>query len=163
MKSQQFENLLGKNISKLSKIIGEEFENELFDSSFYYIKNESIKKNLYGMQYNSITVLTNEKDNIKSISIHFDKTINKYFYESFIEDYNKPNNILVIEASETTSEGFLEGKPFNQKLRKNNIQLREGKFDENPLFIVWTKEDYEVKFFFRYNNNSSEVTYRLLH
>ena len=82
---------------------------------------------------------------------------------SIVKVYNKPNNILVIEASETTSEGFLEGKSFNQKLRKNNIQLREGKFDENPLFIVWTKEDYEVKFFFRYNNNSSEVTYRLLH
>ncbi|WP_418639611.1 hypothetical protein [Winogradskyella sp.] len=158
-----FENLLGKHILTVEEKIGKNFENTLSDKNFYYIQNELIKKELYAMPYNCLTILTNENDTVQSISVHFREVINRQFYDSFNKDYGKPNSILVIENRKTISKTITKDKNGNiiQSLRKGEFDLREGNFEEKPLYIIWKKEDYQIKAFLRHKQNMSELTFSL--
>ncbi|MFC4634632.1 hypothetical protein ACFO3O_11975, partial [Dokdonia ponticola] len=49
-----------------------------------------------------------------------------------------------------------------QHLAKNTFDLREGTFEEKPLWIVWEKEGYEIKAHLRHKNNRSEITFKLI-
>ncbi len=158
-----FEKLLGQDISIVEDSIGGEFGNTLFHKSFYYITDESIKKSFYGMSYNMMTILTNEKDIVESISIHFSSVINRQFYDEFLGAYGKPDNIQVIENRQLESESVKkddDGKII-ETLRKSTFDLREGTFEEKPLYIIWKKENYEIKAFLRHKQNISEITFSL--
>ncbi|WP_103069105.1 hypothetical protein [Aquimarina sediminis] len=159
----KFEQLLGKPLSVFEKTIGNDFENRLHGKSFYYIPNEHIEKNFFNMTYNIITILKNEKEVVQSISIHFPKTINRKFYDLFVEEYGKPNNIQVIKGQEFVSESHLKDKngKILQTARKGNFDLVEGTFDEKPLFIIWKKENFYVQAFLRHEQNISEITFSL--
>ncbi|WP_299883746.1 hypothetical protein [uncultured Lacinutrix sp.] len=160
MEFEKFEHILGKAISVVKKAIGKEFVNELFGSDFYYTY-DFVSRDLYGTKYNSLTILTDEKDAIQSVTIHFQNIINRKFYESFVKEYGEPNIIQVIDKREIISESKLEDNNFSQHLTKSNITLREGSFEENPLFIIWRKETFQIKAFLRHKQNISEITFSI--
>jgi len=160
MDNTEFENLLGEHISVAEEFLGDDFENTLLSKGFYYIPDEFIKKDFYGMQYNCITLQTNEEDIVQSVTIHLRKVINRQFFDSFIKRYGEPNYILVIENRQIISESVDYGDDdFKQNLRKSTFELREGSFEEDPLYIIWKKGHYSVKAFLRHNQNISEVTF----
>ena len=157
----EFEKVLGKHISIAEEVIGTDFENKLFGKSYYYLADELIKKNFCGMRYNMLTIITNEKDTVQSITVHFQKVIDRQFYDVFVEKYGKPDNIQIIENRQVESEDVIKddnGK-IVESLRKSTLSLREGRFEEKPLYIIWKKEIFEVKVFLKHEQNISEVTF----
>lgn len=157
----EFEELLGKHISNVEKTIGSDFEKNNFEKIkiSFYSNSQYFNIDFYGIFCNHLTIQTNEKDIVQSISIHFREVITREFYDSFIQQYGEPNNIQVIENRRTVSESFGEG--FYQHLRKSTFDLREGTFDENPLYIIWEKEHFQIKAFLRHKMNISEITFSI--
>lgn len=160
-----FESLLGKHFSYVKDVTRRdfkknEFEKDGFIINFYSNKN-SIEKDFYGMTYNYMTFQTTDKDTIQSVSIHFNKVLNRQFYDSFILKYGEPKSILVIDDREVESETILKDKngKITQRLRKSKIELKEGSFEDEPLFIIWEKEAFNIKAFIRQKQNISEITF----
>ncbi|MBO3100316.1 hypothetical protein [Gelidibacter pelagius] len=161
-KNIEFEFLLGKPVSKFSETIGNDFENKLFKNNFYYIPDDTSKKNFCEMDYNCLSILTDEIDNVQSITIHFREIISIHSYNLLIKKYGKPNNILIAENKQVISESISEDVDFRQHLTKSNFDLKEGTFEENPLYIIWLKENYQIKAFLRYKQKTSEITFSVL-
>lgn len=158
----EFEKLLGKHVSVFEETIGDDFENKLFGNSFYYISDEFNKKYYSDMQYHNLTISTNQNHIVESISIHFPKVIDRQFYDSFIEKYGEPNKTQVIDKRHVINEGsYTTGELKIQKLSKSELEMREGTFDEKPLFIIWEKEHFYIQAFLRHKQNISEITFSL--
>lgn len=165
MKDMNFEELLGKPFSVVEVVIGTDFRNNEnlklktnFYSSINYVEND-----YYGMPNHHITILVDEKDAVKSITVHFRKVIDHEFYYLFIKDYGEPNHIQIIENRQILSESFTKddnGEIINH-LKKSTFDLREGAFEEKPLYIIWEKENFQIKAFIRHKQNISEVTFSL--
>ncbi|VXB26759.1 conserved hypothetical protein [Flavobacterium sp. 9AF] len=77
-----------------------------------------------------------------------------------IEIYGNPNQIKVIEKREEISRHISTDETFRQEMTQNIIELREGSFEENPLYIIWEKEDFTITIFSRYKNGISEITFK---
>lgn len=167
MNSIQFENLLGKHISVAEAVTGYNFKDcnfniENSDNKHYRIDSNSIEiREFYGMLYKILFIQTDKNDTVQSITVHFHKLIDRQFYESFNEVYGEPSSILVVEKRIVISEGYAEDDTnFNQYLRKSDLELREGSFDEGPLYIIWKREGYQAKALLR-QQNMSDITFSL--
>lgn len=163
MQCSRFEKLLGNHISIAVKAIGNDFENKLYAKSFYYIPNGFIKKDFHGMSYNMITILPNEKNIVQSISIHFEQLISLQLYNSLIEKYGIPDSIQIIKDKQLESESIIKddnGK-ISEILRKSNFDLKEGSFEDKPLYIIWRKENFKIVAFQRHKQNISEIIFSL--
>jgi len=159
MDFKEFETLLGKPISFSEETMGNDFKNDIFRKDFYYISNEFVKKNFYNMSYNCFSIQIDSKNNLKSITIYFNEMINNEFYKSFIKVYGNPNSIQVIENR--NYEGEWVDVEDGHKVRRATFKLREGSFEEKPLFILWNKKEYQIKAFLRHKSNISELTFRI--
>ena len=159
MEFNDFENLLGKHISNATNILDNDFENKLFEKNFYYLKDENINKSLNDMFFRSLIIMTNEKENIESVTIHFTKIINSNFYNQLTKTYGNPNEIKVIEKREEVSQNLMEDNTFIQQVKKYNLELRDGTFEENPLFINWIKSNFNVKVFQKVKQKTSDLTF----
>ncbi|GAB1858750.1 hypothetical protein MHTCC0001_35900 [Flavobacteriaceae bacterium MHTCC 0001] len=104
---------------------------------------------------------TNEKETIRSISILFSKVISRQFYDKFIENYGEPNHTYIIENRKEIIEEPEEENDFARNAKKFEGDLREGSFDENPLYIIWEKENYTIRAFLRHEQNISEITFKV--
>ena len=160
MKCTDYESLLGKHITNTEDILGSDFDNKLFEKYFYYVKDENIKKNLYGIDYNSISILTDKNEIVESVTIHFLSTINKDVYDQLILKYGLRNEIKVIEKKVIVSENKINNEVFSQEIKKSNVELRNGSFEENPLYIIWHKDNFEIIIFTRHNMGISEITFK---
>jgi len=159
MEFKDFEFLLGKHVSTTTNIIGNEFENKLFENSFYYIKSEDLEKKLYEMQFKAITVLSNEDEIIKSVTIHFSKIVTKDFYNQLINEYGFPNEIKVIKKRKKISSEILNDEIFSQNMTKSNIELIDGTFEDEPLFIIWKDKDLKITIFFKRKQSVCDITF----
>lgn len=169
-----FEDLLGKHISFTEKVTGFDFEET--DVKFHNSENRhySIKsklddslfevRNLYGIPYKFLFIQTDKNDKVQSITIYAHKLINRKIYEDFNQIYGKPISILVVEKRTVLSENSGEDEMygFKQYLRKSELELREGTFEENPLYIIWKNEQYMIKALLKDNQNISEITFSLI-
>lgn len=169
-----FEDLLGKHISVAEKITGHDFEETSVNLDNFETKHYSIKsnlddslfeiRNLCGMPYKFLFIQTDKNDTVQSITIYFHRLINRAFYDAFNEVYAKPSSILVIEKRTVLSENNGEDQTygFKQYLRKSELELREGTFDENPLYIIWEKEKFMIRALLMHNQETSEITFSLI-
>lgn len=158
----EFENILGKPISDFREVIGNDFENKHFSGiDFFHISDGCLKKDYYGMPYSSVSVLVDENDRLRSITIHFRGVISRKSYDLFVENYGLPNNILIVENRQIISEGTYTSDNFTQHLVERSFELREGEFEENPLYIIWKKGHFQIKAFLRHKQNISEITFSI--
>ncbi|WP_346880773.1 hypothetical protein [uncultured Algibacter sp.] len=159
----KFEELLGKHVSKFEDSIGIDFENTLFQKSFYYISDEFTKKHFYGMEYNMVDIITNEDQKVQSISVLFRKVIDSQFYNAFIVNYGEPDHIQVVLNKKEIKEDYPKenNNDFTRNAKKYEIELKEGSFNEKPLYIIWKKDNYEIKAFLRHKQNMSEITFSI--
>lgn len=159
----EFERLLEKPFSEVENVIEGSFRDSSYKSSKYilYFNHEYSNCNFFGMTSNFLSVFADKKNVVQSISIHFGSVIDRPFYNSFIEKYGKPDHIQIIENKQLESESFLKddnGKII-QTARKGTFDLREGTFEEKPLYIIWKKDGFQIKAFLRHEQNISEVTF----
>jgi len=158
MMTDNFERLLGSKISNANAILDCVFE-DIFPDKKYYATRIKEERSLYGINYNVITLTTDDKKNIESITIDLKDVVNDDFYNLFIADYGKPNSILIVEKEIVLSETEETNSSFNQKMRKVELKLREGQFNEGPLLMIWKKKDYEIKILIRHDRNTSDITF----
>lgn len=158
MKYKEFDQLLGKHISVANEFCNCTFENNNLEGEIYV--SQYFNREYHGISFSFITIVINEKDIIQSVTIHFQEIINRQFYDSFIQDYGTPDNILIIDNKQIISETISkdEKEAITQNLKKSNLELREGTFEENPLYIIWKKEGYKISAFLR-QQNMSEITF----
>lgn len=154
----EFQGLIGKHISTVDHILANEFDNKLFGENIYYTRSGNIKK-YYGMPYNILSIKTNKQNIVESVTIHINEVINKSFYDLFILDYGKPNTIQIIDNLGIKNESFNFKNGFIQHLKKGDFKTKEGKFEENPLFILWKNNTFQIKIFFKHQENKSEIIF----
>ena len=162
MDNIEFEKLLGEPILIFEKALNNDFEKSVNIKDLYQIKEDSALKNFYGTSYKAITIQKGESDEVRAITLIFNEVLSRQFYDSFNAQYGKPNNIQIKGDEKIISDsGSLakEKTPFGQKLIKRTYDLKEGAFEDNPLFIIWKKENYIIKAFFGYEQNMSTITF----
>jgi hypothetical protein len=159
MNFENFETLLGKNISAFKDNHGNEFENKLFGKNFFYTKNENINKSLVNMKFNAMTILTNEEDRIRSIAIHFYGNITQEFYSELINTYGLPDEIKVIKERVEISSDIIDDENFIQQVKKNRIEITDGTFDEKPIFITWVKNDFSINIIFKHKQKTFDIVF----
>jgi len=158
---KEFETLIGKEITIANQILLDEgFEHINFLEINSYTLGDDFKF-FYGMPYKIISIMTDNKNTITSITIHLLEVIDSDFYNAFILDYGNPNTVQVVDKPEFIGEWKKLDKEFNSRGRKVSLIMKEGTFEENPLFMLWNKEDYSIKAFLRHEQNISEITFRV--
>lgn len=154
------EKLLGQNISVLKNVIGDNFKNELFGDNFYYIKDDKSSLYLNNKSFKTLSVLKDENNNIETITIHFLGIINRGFYDKLIAEYGIPNEIKVIHKRTEVSRNNLNDDNLNQSVTKNDIELIDGAFEDNPLFINWNKKSFVIQVFFKHKQGICDITFK---
>lgn len=155
----RFEVLLGKSIAFAESSIGDEFTSELFRANFYYLDKDSGYRLFYGSKYNCLSFQKNKVKAVHSVTVYLLEVLNIKTFDLLKEEYGEPDHIWVVEKTILISESFDDSKDFQQYLIKREHDLREGAFDEKPLFIIWNKGVFEIKLFFRYEQNVSQVSF----
>ena len=162
-----FEQFIKKDISVIENIIELNFElknSDINNSNIkFYTAHNFEDHDFYTFPSRYISVTTEDDyKTVKSITILFQGVINRSFYDAFTAQYGKPDHILIAENRQLTEEGTIKNDTGKWEAKKYTIDLREGTFEENPLYIVWKKEDYQIKAYLRPEQNMSEITFSLL-
>ncbi|WP_452600771.1 hypothetical protein [Pontimicrobium sp. MEBiC06410] len=167
MNKIEFEKLLGESISVFEKTIGNDFKkNPAMDFNsieveFYSLKDWNITKDLYGMPYRSLQVKKDKNNKIETIYISFNSIISRDFFDLFNAQYGKPNSIQIIAKRTLEQESI--NKNENGEIRSNSkkysLDLKEGSFDEKPLYITWKKDDYEIKALLIHKEGRSKIIF----
>tara|TARA_B100000929_G_C15504885_1_gene418544 strand:+ start:808 stop:1311 length:504 start_codon:yes stop_codon:yes gene_type:complete len=162
MDNIDFEMLLDKHISVFEQTIGGDYENLLFQKNFYYAQDLSKAKFIHGVQYSTVSVSLDEDERIKSITTQFREIIDSNFIKKIISKYGDPKNVLIIKNKQSESETLLKNENgiITQRLIKSNYDLVEGNLNEKPVYIIWNNKNIELKLFFRYEQNISELTFK---
>lgn len=161
----EFEKLLGKHLYDVKKVIDVDFKKNNFEKVKigFYSNKEYLNISYFGMISHHITLLSNDKEMVTSISVHFRKIIDRPFYDSFVREYGSPSSIQIIKKRQIESEIVLknDSSKVDQTLRKGTVDLSEGSFEDKPLFIIWKKESYQIKAFLRHEQNISEIIFSI--
>jgi hypothetical protein len=162
MKTQNsFEYFINKDIQEVSTFFDCKLQSNLLNKNLYDI-NLKEKRTFYNFTYQFVTIITDEKDKLTSFSIKFQNTIDGVFYNFFVIDYGKPNKTLIEKGRKLFSESkskIDESNTFHQELKQYTSILEEANFDDNPKYIFWDKESYQIKISIFYEWNSSEITF----
>ncbi len=156
----QFETFLGKPLTLIEKTIGHNLITKKFGDELFY---SSIEKKLIGQgEFNSmpirqITVISNDQNIVQSISIYFTEVIEEGFLNAFIQNYGYPSDILSMDKKTVVSESIHEGG----ELRKSEGNLITSTFQDKPLFIVWKKDQYQIKALLKHDQGTSMVTFSM--
>ena len=162
MNFEKFENFLGRDITYVDNmLLGEGFECENIIGLRIYTSFRS--KRFYNTPYNMISIITDENEIVSNVNVHFLRIIDNNFYDSFILDYGIPDKIQVVDKPKqiggwTKSDGK---EKIEHKVRRVILKTREGEFEENPLFMIWKKKDYEIKTLTKENQNRSEIIFSI--
>jgi len=164
MNFKEFENLIGKDISTANYILATDFDNKALGGNLYF-SNSDVSNYFYGMPYKVISIKTNDMGVIEAITIVFLGVIDRSFYDTFILDYGEPNTIQVIDGRDDigkwTKPDVKEEGDIEQSVRKVTLIMKEGKFEDNPLFMIWNKKRYQIRTLLKYEQNMSEITFRI--
>lgn len=115
------------------------------------------------MSFNRLQIIFDDNQIIHELSTAFPVIVDTFFYNKMITHYGYPNTIQVIdkinEAKE--SENNIKNKDdFHQILKKHFITTKEGKFEDKPFWVLWKKENYDIKLMFYYKQNATQLTFR---
>ena len=162
MEYPQCELLLEKDLAVAKKMFNVDFEITPYGNkggNNLYHNSDTLIKNYFGIPYRLISIYADENEVIKEVKILFPQNISRDFYDAFNEEYGRPDHIHVIENRKVISESTQQDGDSTETLRKSSFDLREGTFEENPLFIIWKKDGYEIKAFMRHKQNMSEISF----
>lgn len=156
-----FENFIDKDIQEVAKLLKCNLEINLLNKNLYDI-NLKEERTFYDFTYQYISIIIDEKNKVISFSIKLKNVIDGVFYNPFVNDYGKPNKALVEKGRKLFLESkskVEESKTFQQELKHYTSVLEETSFEDNPKFILWDKENYQIKITIHYEFNVSEITF----
>ena len=156
----EYQDLIGKNISVIHQVLGNDFEYDSSNHNLYFKADESYKY-FYGMPCSYI-IISNKNYVVDSITFYFNEIISKTFYDSFVRDFGRPNTIQVVEKTEILDSGVNdEDQRFAQYLEKRFLTTREGSFEEKPIYMIWKNKKFQIKILQRYSQNITEIVFRV--
>lgn len=173
MDYNKFEELLGQHISVAEAATGYTFHQTNNNSAYKFrYRHYSIEssqedsaleiKDFYGVFYRFVFIQADENDIVQSITIYFHQSIDRHSFDRINSSYGVPSSIKVLKKRTVISDGFYSDNTLGeQRLRKSELELREGKFEEGPLFIIWDKEGYQIKATLG-QKNIKDITYSLI-
>lgn len=157
MNNNLYEQLLGRNIDELKIETKNKIHNVdnnrhsyfFFDAPLLYLNN--------GIHVMFITIDGDEK--ISEIDIKLTSLVDKSFYDDLVNLYGEPESIMVSDGViyEKEIDGITEQ---NATVRKTINKVRQGKFDENPTFVIWKKQNFEIELLMKYSQKKSEITFK---
>ncbi len=132
------EDYLYKHISECPYTLDEQ-ESYNDDVKSYTAKG---KFDFFGRTYHYLKVNTNKNDTIQKFTLGIPGTINRPMYDQMVAKYGVPDEM-------TKKDKEIIGKPSTSANRITAIEstftLKVCTFEEDPLFIVWNKEDFIIK------------------
>jgi len=156
MEFKNFENLIGKDLKDVNITLNADFKNYMDNKNIYFMHYENVNT-YYDLSYNTISIMINNQNKIESVTIHFTNLVNRKFLNSFTLDYDNQTTTQVFGDKVLVDEGYSDDG--NQYLKQHKGELREGTFEENPLFLLWRKKEFKIMVFMRYELGVSEITF----
>ncbi len=156
----KFSDLIGKDYSEVEHILSDKLDTGRHGKGSFYPR-DSKWEYYYGMPYNVLLVTTNEQDIITSLTVAFVDQIDQVFYDLFAEDYGTPDTIRILDNTSIESEGILETEVGTQHLKGGKYTTREGTFEEEPLFMFWYREKFDIQCFTRDEPKITTLTFSI--
>lgn len=158
------ENLLGKSIGDAEKLFKTDFRIFSHDIEKVYFSDFPESRELYDTPYNSILLHLDESNNIDVITIHFTKYVDDSFYNSITSQYGDPTRILAIKSKDKIDEviAYSDAGEETRSITESRLTMKEVTLKENPLFIYWIKENFNIKILNKKGFlSTSDLTFRL--
>lgn len=156
----KFEKFLGKTINDILKIKTIEVKNNSFNKLNNSVITElKIDSKLFNSDCSLVQVLQNN-NKIQLISIFFISILNEKSLNILVENYSCPNSISKIDKLIYENDTIRsEEKGYNQELTKREFSLKEVLFNEEPDFILWKKDKYQIEIRFDYKNKLTRIAF----
>lgn len=135
---------------------------------FSLVRNETISEN--EINYTAISSIIYKEKKCRSFFISTDLNgiinsiffgingeIDKNIFESMVLEYGKPDKMLKVEKVFEKEEK--EGNEYSSTTQRGS--LRECTFQENPIFIIWNKPNFEIKISINSTQNSYLINFKL--
>lgn len=156
MNEYQYELLLGKDISNI-KIDNSEFNIDKGD--YYSIPFIDSPKTYYNNYIYFMSFCTNDKKKITEVSIKLKLLVNEELYNTLTKIYGKPTMILV--PNKILYDKTIESEKVKATVRKTKKKAKQGTFKDNPTFLIWKKKDYRLEILMKYEQNISEISFKM--
>ena len=154
------EQYLEKNINELQKKIHvtEDFNvisstEKVYSSRFEKYQFSFLKKECRG----GLSVGTNSKNIIESIFFGTEEIIDQEFFLLLVGKYGEPSQMIKMGMVEKTEKVFEEDY-YAETVIGEAVQCS---FNENPINIVWEKENYRIHIKMNYQRNTSLINFEL--
>ncbi len=161
--NMKFEQLLGKILPIVEDIIGSSFKPSVakFEDCTLYSNWDYFNADFFWHTTRHLTLIADDDGIVESITVHFGYVIDRTFYDSFVGQYGEPDHIYIIENTVVISESYIKDENGNdvQKISKGESDLKEGTFDEKPLFMIWEKDGFYIQAYLRHEMNISEIMF----
>lgn len=155
----EFQDYLGKHIKEINTINKGKLKHNT-DLKRYSLFSE-VGLEFYNKKYHNLTISTNGQDTIKEITLFINGIIDNTFYDNFNGSYGLPNSILVIDLEKDIKKSEVRfNNGLSSTVKKQTISLKEGIFEEKPQTLTWNKNDYQIRFFFRYDIKMTIISFR---
>lgn len=159
MVNNQYEYLLGKNINEVELSGIKPQKDNLISNKYLYLFDIPVK--YHNNDIYTIFITTDENDKINQLKINLLALINESFFNVLVDQYGKPDNILIIDKVISNSGENLNPKSsYEQYVQKRAFKTREGNFQEKPIYIIWNKDDFQITFLMKYKQNTTEITFK---
>ncbi len=157
MNTIEYEFFIGKHVNEFSVINELKRERKTNFNKYYMFSKKG--KIFCGKTFNHLTIKTNNQEIIEDITLYFPVILDKTFYSSLTNRYGLPSQIRV--ADTITRSGKVHKDELVSYSMDQTTSLKEGNFDDKPIIVLWEKEDYQIRLFFKYEINVSEIEYSL--
>lgn len=156
MNNNRYELFLNKKINEFNLEGDDLILNKDYNRLSYFFFKTSLT--YFDKNVSVIFVSLDDDEKIVEIDIKLALLADKSFYIHLVDLYGEPDNIIV--SNRIIYENEIDGlKNKNLKVKKTINEVREGKFDDNPTFILWKKQDFEIKLLMKYSQNMSEISF----
>jgi len=129
----------------------ESFEIDNLQERSFIIRGEN--NHLFNKSFVNIVLITDDELFVNKLITDFQGTLDVNFYHFLTQKYGQPDKILKsgkeISRNEETNEGI-------QSI-ETKFALVECEFEENPTFLLWDLQDFEMAFTIVNELNKTEV------
>ena len=157
----KFELLIGKDISHAIKTLNTDYN--IFDADLgkVYIFQFDNSRKFFGFNYDKIVLGVDKSNVIQTLSINLSEYFDDNFYKLFTSEYGSPSKILGIKSRKKIGEIIDSVEEEGRRITETKLEMEEVTLSQDPLFVFWIKEDYQIKILNRKKGflKGSELTF----
>lgn len=149
---QSIETFIGTSIDDFPYQVQVFDINDISEGKTYLILDQKIP--FYSNHIEMMFLTTDKNDIIESINTDFKGVMDVEFFNSLTNKFGEPQGMLKpSEILEIREEIHSKDKSF----KETTSRLENCEFGENPQFIIWNTQDYQILFTMNYLTNKTEL------